>query len=262
MRPIQVLRWGGGVNSTALAIGMHERGERPDFVCFSDTGDEKPGTYAYVSVFRAWLKCVGFPDLIVVRYVTEAGDTTLEGYNLRVGELPSRAYGSGACADKWKIRPMEKWSTHEPLIAARRKAGGKPVALIGYDAGEDRRNKIAENKRWMFRAPLIEWGWDREACIAAIGRAGLPVPPKSACFYCPSSTKPEILRLAKDHPDLMARALAMEDNARAAGNLQTVQGLGRRFAWRTLLEADEATRARLPNAPVEACTRCADGAED
>jgi len=245
-----------------MAIGMHERGERPDFILFSDTGDEKPETYAYFREFEAWLARVGFPKLIVLYNRTQAGDTTLEEYCLRIEDLPSRAYGLGGCADKWKIRPLEKWSTQEPSIRAFRAVGGKPCALIGYDAGEERRNQIKENKRWTFRAPLIEWGWHREDCVKAIERAGLSTPPKSACFYCPSSTKTEIVQLGIKHPDLLRRAIEMEDKARASGKLATVKGLGRRFSWREFIEADEKARAALPEAPVEACTVCSDDSDD
>ncbi len=259
---ISVLRWGAGVDSTGMAVGMSERGERPDFVIFSDTGDEKPETYAFFYEFEAWLASVNFPALIRLRYRTQAGDATLEQYSLRTSQLPSRAYGSGACADKWKIRPMERWSTHEPSINALRKRGAKPCALIGYDAGEERRNQIRENKRWTFRAPLIEWGWYREDCAAAIKRAGLSTPPKSACFYCPSSTKSEIVSLSVRHPDLFRRAIAMEDRARASGELDTVRGLGRRFAWRDFAEMDADARSALPEAPVEPCTVCVDDSDD
>ena len=259
---ITVLRWGAGVDSTGLSVGMAERGERPDFVVFSDTGDEKPETYAYIPEYRAWLARVGFPDLVILRNRTQAGDTSLEGYCLRTGQLPSRAYGLGGCADKWKIRPLEKWSTHEPAIRRIRQQGHKPCALIGYDAGEERRNQIKENKRWTFRAPLIEWKWYREDCVKAIERAGLSTPPKSACFYCPSSTKTEIVQLSIKHPDLMRRAIHMEDVARRSGKLDTVRGLGRRFSWREFIEADQATRAAMPEQPVEACTTCSDDSDD
>lgn len=65
---------------------------------------------------------------------------------------------------------------------------------------------------------------------AAIERAGLPNPGKSACFFCPASKKHEIRELAKLYPELADRAIAMEDNAA----LDTVKGLGRSFAWLTL----------------------------
>ena len=114
-------------------------------------------------------------------------------------------------------------------------SGKKVVKFIGYDAGEHYRSDkvllrdLADPKysKWY---PLMEWGWDREACIRAIEAAGLPQPGKSSCFFCPSMRAEEIIDLREHYPDLFRRALALEDNARA--NLKTVQGLGRNYSWR------------------------------
>jgi hypothetical protein len=55
---------------------------------------------------------------------------------------------------------------------------------------------------------------------------GLPVPMKSACFFCPASQPWELVWLAGAHPDLFLRAIAMEDRARAGKHgLTTVAGL-------------------------------------
>ena len=67
----------------------------------------------------------------------------------------------------------------------------KVVKFIGYDAGEGYRSDkvllgdLADPKysKWY---PLMEWGWDRAACMQAIENAGLPQPGKSSCFFCPS----------------------------------------------------------------------------
>ena len=69
--------------------------------------------------------------------------------------------------------------------------------------------------------------------------AGLPAPPKSACYFCPASKKQEILWLQEHHPELLERALAIERNAEA--KLTSIKGLGRSFAWKNFL-----LRAELP----------------
>jgi hypothetical protein len=74
---------------------------------------------------------------------------------------------------------------------------------------------------------------DRAACEHAIREAGLPVPIKSACFYCPASKKHEIVWLREYHPELLERALAIEENAKP--NLTSVVGLGRSFSWADFL---------------------------
>jgi hypothetical protein len=43
-----------------------------------------------------------------------------------------------------------------------------------------------------------------------IARAGLPVPRKSACYFCPFHRPSEWQRLKADEPDLFAKAVALE----------------------------------------------------
>lgn len=265
-----VVSFGGGVNSYGMLIGMHERGERPDAIVFSDTKGEKPETYFSNNVILPpWLAKVGFPPLLTICRSefpnSKTGDKGLEDECLRLGTLPSRAYGFGTCADKWKIDPFKWWAkTWGPAQEAWAR-GGSVVRCIGYDAGELRRVGTHTDKGLSKRYPLLEWDWDRDACVEACVRAGLPAPPKSACFYCPSSTKTEVIHLGRVHPALAARSVAMESHALAqvdddgSPKHTSVKGLGRRFAWKALLEADEEERAKLPEAPVEACTTCEAG---
>ncbi|UVL31828.1 hypothetical protein [Pseudomonas donghuensis] len=71
----------------------------------------------------------------------------------------------------------------------------------------------------------------RDECIKTIQRAGLPLPGKSSCFFCPNSKPREILSLPDDLKD---RAIAIERNA----NLTSVRGLGRRWRWEDLIASD------------------------
>jgi hypothetical protein len=95
------------------------------------------------------------------------------------------------------------------------------VKMIGFDAGEGHRTlatggnknlchdpalpRFAE--RYDIRYPLREWGMDRAECIRTIEGAGLPVPPKSACFFCPAAKPSELPDLDADE---LALALEME----------------------------------------------------
>jgi hypothetical protein len=109
------------------------------------------------------------------------------------------------------------------------------VKLIGYDAGESHRVKDHDSKRFMVAYPLVEWGWRRRECVAVVNAAGFR-PAKSACWFCPASKRGEVLSLAKTHPELFARAVAMESNATTA---TTAIGLGRNWRWSDLVKADE-----------------------
>lgn len=227
-----IVAYGGGVNSSAFLIEFARRGIVPMLILFSDTGGERPATYAFIQEFSAWLQKHGLPEIITVK---KGGmQETLEENCLRKEMLPSIAYGFKSCSEKYKIRAQEKFVRHYESAKAILKAGGKLVKVIGYDAGEPRRAKDYQHKEYDYWYPLIEWGWDRAKCEQVVRDAGFKAA-KSSCFFCPSMTKKEILQLRQEYPDLLDRALEME--ALAKPNLDTVQGLGRRFNWGEFLQA-------------------------
>lgn len=242
-----VCSYGGGTNSTGLLCGWIERDlPPPDAIVFSDTGGELPEIYDYVETFSKWLTKHGCRPIITVQRVKADHETlnTLEADCLRSGTLPSLAYGSKRCSLKFKLQPFEKRMNNWHRAKTAWQSGYKVVKLIGYDADEAHRATIVEDEKYRRRFPLIEWGWDRDDCSAAIRRAKLPQPGKSSCFFCPASTKPEIEQLAQNHPFLFKRALAMEDAARA--NFQTVKGLGRRFSWADVASVDDSCDIEIP----------------
>ena len=178
----------------------------------------------------------GFPAITTVRHESKKhGDKTLEEECLRSGSLPSIAYGFKRCSLKWKVAPRDKWFNAWDKARDIWDGGGKVEKLIGYDASEYRRAKIAADDKYTYRYPLIEWGIYRDDCVAICKSEGLPTA-KSSCFFCPSMKRWEIRELAKTNPELMERALKIEENA----ELITVKGLGRSFSWADLLKADRA----------------------
>jgi len=239
-----VVNLGVGVDSVALLIGLHQREIRPDLLLFADTGGEKPGTYAYLLILAEWLARVGFPPVTVVRRpLGPAGYRTLEENCWQNETLPSLAFSLKGCSLKWKADAMDAFllgikrgpNKRAPwlLMAEAIAAGVKVVKAIGYDAGpkDSRRGRNhAASKRdrrfFEFWYPLREWGWDRARCVAEILAAGLPVPLKSACFFCPASQPWELYWLAGAHPELFVRAIALEDRARNGRHgLHIVKGL-------------------------------------
>ena len=233
---MNVVSFGGGTNSTAMIIGMYLHKIPIDLILFADPGAEQPHTYEFIQTFNVWLEKHGLPTITPVFYTDKAGNRmTLEEECLRSHALPSIAYGFKKCSLKHKIGTQEKFCNNYPLSREVWSSGKKVVKFIGYDAGEHYRSDkvllrdLADPKysKWY---PLMEWGWDREACVRTIEAAGLPQPGKSSCFFCPSMKAEEIIDLRERYPDLFRRALALEDNARA--NLKTVRGLGRNYSWK------------------------------
>ena len=231
-----VLSYGMGVDSTAVLVLLHASGMRPDLIVFADTGSERPETYAYLDEIQAWLARVGFPPVTVVRKVPgeDIAYRTLEQNCLVNNMLPSLAYGGHmhGCSLKWKVYPIDQYVKSTVLAQRAWAEGGRVVRAIGYDdsdADNERRRRFAtrggsdDDGVNVYYYPLQVAHWDREECIRRIQAAGLPVPPKSACFFCPSTKPWELLDLAIRHPDLAFRIVQMEMGA--GPNLETIDGL-------------------------------------
>jgi hypothetical protein len=232
---------GVGVNSVAMLIGMKLIGLVPDAILFADTGSEMPGTYAYIPILQDWLARVGFPPLVTVKRVApRTGDKSLYDEVYRLGILPSIAYGfqRHSCAIKWKATPQEKWCRNWPLAKEAWAGGRKVWVAIGYDSGggdcrryikASKHQQTKPHKLFAYWYPLQQWGWDRGDCVRVIEREGIPVPPKSSCFMCSARSKDEILAMGRDEPEVLLKALALEQ--RALPKLRRIKGLGCKFNW-------------------------------
>jgi hypothetical protein len=270
-----VVSYGLGLDSTAMLVEMNNRGIRPDLILFSDTGAEKPETYAYLDVMDEWLARVGFPEVTRVAYQpVRAPYTTLEEKCLANETLPSLAFGGHSCALVFKRDVMVKYlKGWKPGLAAVGR-GEKMLKAIGYDdsradrkrrakadRGTDRiRLKVIEREaagkaplsdQWEaahcdFWYPLQDWGLERDDLAAIIRAAGLPVPVKSACFFCPASKPEEVVELKLTHPDLYKRAVAMERGAREGKHgLTEKAGLGMGgWAWEWLADCTDPAAAK------------------
>lgn len=229
----QVISYGAGTNSTAMTIDMVNCGAQIDAVVFADTGGERPATYHHIKMFSAWLVDRGYPAIETVRRIAKVGDKiaeTLEEECLMRGQLPGIAYGFGSCSDKWKQQPFKKW--------LKAKGWEDVTVCIGFDAGEPYRAERGDlfEEGYKKRYWLIERNMGRRECIAVIDAAGIARPGKSACFFCPSSKRHEIIALQREHPHLLERALKMERSA----DLTVLKGLGRSWSWADLIDANDA----------------------
>jgi hypothetical protein len=225
-----IVSYGGGTNSTAMLIGLKERDITPEVITFADTHAEKPKTYEQVETVSQWCLDNGFPAITVV-----SEPVILEEDCLKRKALPSIAYGFKSCSQRFKLRPQERYFNQLDMAKEVWNSGDKITRCIGFDADEPQRAREFDDPKYQNWYPLIEWDWGRDECIEAIEREGLPLPGKSACFFCPSSKQSEVRSLAVTHPDLMARAIAMEKNA----DLTAVSGLGRSYSWESLIATDD-----------------------
>jgi len=204
----EMVSFGAGVNSVAMVIMLAERGWRGPIV-FADTGGEWPETTCYRRYFeREFLRPRGLaitrlspatrPELYDDKRLGGlTGVETLEQYCLQRGIIPLLAVRW--CTIEFKRVPLENW----------REAHGIERSCLGISASEPRR--IHDDPA--VRYPLYEEMITRGECRRIITDAGLEVPIKSGCFFCPGQNLDNWRRLYYEHRDLYDRAITLEDNA-------------------------------------------------
>ncbi len=203
MTHLRILNFGAGVQTTALAVLLCRGEVEADYIVMSDTGAERPDTYAHVEVMQRYLAAHGR----TLEIVADAGGLTLEEYvrersNVLPTHTPSGGLGRRQCTAQFKIRPVKAF--------ARRHGAKRLTNLLGISTDEIFRVKPSRDKWVTLEYPLIERGISRAECLRIVQEAGLPHPPKSSCYFCPLQRRSQWQRLAADFPEQFERAVDLE----------------------------------------------------
>lgn len=253
---LRTISYGGGVQSTALIVLAAQgkldaiTGGPVTDALFSNVGDdsEHPATLDYVrDVAMPWAAERGVTVHELHRVKRDGTVETLWQELMREGSrslpIPVRmangAPGNRNCTSTYKMKVVGRW-----LRAKGATADDPATVCIGISTDEFQRasNKKAEPyERPIY--PLLELGLDRADCMAVIRNAGLPVPPKSSCFFCPFHRPQTWAEMRRDEPDLFARSQQLEDTL----NERRVM-LGKDSVWLTRFNR------RLSDAVAEAQT--------
>lgn len=189
---LRVLSLGAGVQSTALALmAAHgEIGPMPDIALFADTGDESRRTMDHL----AWLESGNVLPFPVKRVygpgrLSEVVLSRLSGRGDGFSPVPfytARGLGKRQCTTHFKTEPV--------YAEVRRILGFKPRQVIpvgsvemwiGFSVDEVVRAGAAFAPWVANRFPLLEKGMSRPDCATWLTRHDYPLPPNSACTFCP-----------------------------------------------------------------------------
>lgn len=211
----RVFSFGGGVQSVAvLALQATGQIEPFDVYVFANVGDksENPETITYLqNVAMPYAKDHGIELVEIKRRirgeVVDLYDYTLnpEGRTIPIPIVfPNAGFGNRTCTLDWKVMPVSRY--------IKERYAGEDVELgIGFSSDERRRQykkpdfwhdcqqtgdrlkgfTAHENKplgyrqRYVFPLENI----NRGNCEEVIRQAGLPIPPKSACWFCPFTSR-------------------------------------------------------------------------
>lgn len=192
---MRVISYGGGVQSTALVVLAATGNLDVTDALFCNVGDdsEAPATIRYVhDVVMPWASERGV-TVHELHKVNRTGEReTLYGRLMSADRsvdipvrMPNGAPGNRKCTHDFKMAVAAKWL---------RENGATPdnpcEVMIGFSTDEIRRvrNGPPPYKYERLVYPLLDMGLSRSGCQEVIRSAGLPVPPKSACYFCPFAT--------------------------------------------------------------------------
>lgn len=205
--------FGGGVDSWALYFLLLSKGLRPMidfFPIYVDHGGDLPESRAYN--YRMIDK--GYP-LLVARPNVE-GFRNIFDYYWHKQIIPF--FSGKSCNAKWKIAPIERVMRQLAIDLDPQQDHGF-FQLLGFNADEGYR-EVRSRDRFESQGitslyPLIEEGLGRKACKELIKDHGVPVPPKSACFFCGAQSPEEWRYLRRQHPDLFYSVQLLEERSNA-----------------------------------------------
>ncbi|MEV5556340.1 phosphoadenosine phosphosulfate reductase [Nonomuraea wenchangensis] len=214
---LRVISYGGGVQSTALLVLAAQREiDFPTFL-FANVGDdsEHPSTLAYVrEIATGYAREHGIDIHEIQRRRRDGSIETLwerlHRPRLRSIPIPIRmdngAPGRRSCTSDFKIKVVAKWLKEHGATANRPAIVGVGISLDEIHRANKRRSDPYEQIEY----PLLDLALRRDDCVQIITAAGLPVPPKSACFFCPFKTVDAWRHQRRHEPELFAKCEELE----------------------------------------------------
>lgn len=262
MTALKVISYGGGVQSTAMLVLAAQGKLEIDAALFANVGDdsEHPATLEYVrNVAIPWAAEQGVAVHVLDRVKRDGTTETLWGRLTREGSrslpIPVRmsngAPGTRSCTADFKIKVIGKWLKQNGASADNRATVNIGISVDEIERANTRRVEAHEQIAY----PLLDLGMRRVDCQRLIADAGLPVPPKSSCFFCPFHRPSVWMTMRAEEPELFDRSCQLEEHAeRTPGGSRQGPGLpdpvqqatpARRRRRRATAAADRRRRVRL-----------------
>lgn len=177
-----------------------------DFFVFSNVGNdsENPATLQYLKEHTfPYAEANGITIIEISKTTRGVGDETLLEYLYRTPSgvpIPARmsngSPGNRTCTQVFKIRLVDKWIRGAGFSHANVGLGistdeFQRARAIRWEDAEDakRKKRLGFWKRLEY--PLLDLGINRIRCVELVDEAGLPRPPKSACWFCPYTSRAE-----------------------------------------------------------------------
>lgn len=239
MKNLKILSLGLGQQSTALYfMSCFGLVERFDYAIFADPGAEKPETYFYLKWLLKWQEeNKGIPILWVgkksiLHDLQNGRNTTGQSFasiplftkdeNGTVGMLRRQ------CTDEYKIQEVNKAIRKLYGLKARKRLP-ETYLYMGITMEEIERMKTPQNNQLTFVYSFLGYSthkskgvirlesplsYSRSSCLNFYNEYKLPIPPKSACFFCPFQNEDQWLYMMVNEPELFKEAVDLDYSLR------------------------------------------------
>ena len=206
-----VVSYGGGVQSTALVVlAMRHRWPVDEIIHVDLTDAESPSTREYVARFREWLRNEFGREITIV-------ERDLYGDMLKHPEFtPVPWHGKHRkfmlrrqCTREYKVAPIQRYLTQKY-------PHGIIKLMLGISADEWTRMRQSSHSRIEHVYPLVDGMISRRHCLEIIRDAGLELPQKSSCWFCPYRSTGSQWALIRQYPHLAEMARMLEDRINTA----------------------------------------------
>ena len=219
---MKVFSFGGGVQSMAVLVLSAQGKLDYTHLVMANVGDdsESPDTLNYLSqIAIPYAKSHGLHLIEVRKSIKEGKPNTLleETWDTNTSAIPIPVYMQGAgpgrrnCTQNWKIKVIENWMRKN---AGATKKNRLPLGVgISVDESHRMRTDDPERDPYLIKEyPLIDLMLTRSMCQDIILKEGLPLAPKSSCWFCPYKRKSEWAELRSKKPELWEKAIQLEQN--------------------------------------------------
>ena len=192
MSVLRTISLGWGVQSWTLAAMVALKELPPvDYAIHADTTWEASGTYEHARKWTTWLEDRGVSVITVQDKRAEVVASWSNSVSVNIPaftvdkENGSEGQIRRQCTHDWKIMPIRKFLRDKLKEAGEPARPGVVETLLGISLDEYTRMRDSDVAYIRHAFPLVDARLTRADCVLWLERQGLPVPPKSACVFCP-----------------------------------------------------------------------------
>jgi len=246
-----VWSYGGGVQTIAIMVLIWQgKLPKPAKTIMIDTGRERSLTWDYThEIAIPILKGLGIELEIVphsysnVDIYSHKGTLLIPAFT-EGGKLPT------FCSGEWKRNAAQRYLRDQGFGPDR-----PIIQWLGMSLDEITRMRTSDVKWIENHYPLVfDVRLRRHECLLLIERAGLPKPPKSACWMCPNLDNEEWLEEKEQTPEDFKKAVEFEREINEQDILSGHSGVWLHESRVPLNEVDFKTRQSLPFEQICAST--------